>query len=94
MVSIDRLVDIVAGIAGKSVRKHHIAGPTGVRGRKSDNNLIREKLGWLPSTALADGLRPTYAWIHKQVMQEIRPNDHAACGLPAVSNELSQGLAH
>ena len=48
MVTIDRLVDIVAGIAGKSVRKRHIEGPTGVRGRKSDNQLIREKLGWSP----------------------------------------------
>ena len=60
MVTIDRLVDIVAGIAGKSVHKRHIDGPTGVRGRKSDNRLIRRKLGWAPSTALVNGLRPTY----------------------------------
>ena len=44
MVAIDRLVDMVAGIAGKSVRKRHIEGPTGVRGRNSDNHLIRAKL--------------------------------------------------
>ena len=43
MVAIDRLVDMVAGIAGKSVRKRHIEGPTGVRGRNSDNHLIRAK---------------------------------------------------
>jgi nucleoside-diphosphate-sugar epimerase len=72
MVTIDRLVDIVAGIAGKTLTKHHIDGPTGVRGRNSDNRLIREKLGWAPSTVLADGLRPTYEWINRQVMRNAR----------------------
>ncbi len=70
MVTIDELVDIVAGIAGKSVRKHHIEGPTGVRGRNSDNRLIRAKLGWSPSTVLVNGLRPTYEWIHAQVRKK------------------------
>jgi GDP-D-mannose 3', 5'-epimerase len=59
MVTINQLVDMVAGIAGKVVRKRHIQGPLGVRGRNSDNRLIREKLGWPPSTALIEGLRPT-----------------------------------
>jgi len=44
MVTIDQLVDIVAGIAGKTIEKRHIDGRTGVRGRNSDNRLIREKL--------------------------------------------------
>jgi nucleoside-diphosphate-sugar epimerase len=74
MVTINRLVDIVAGIAGKSVRKRHIDGPTGVRGRKSDNHLIREKLGWSPSTVLVDGLRPTYEWIGTQAMRNVQSN--------------------
>ena len=74
MVTINRLVDIVAGVAGKSVRKRHIDGPTGVRGRKSDNHLIREKLDWSPSTALVDGLRPTYEWIRAQVMRNLQSN--------------------
>jgi GDP-D-mannose 3',5'-epimerase len=77
MVTIDRLVDMVAGIAGKSVHKRHIDGPTGVRGRNSDNHLIREKLGWAPSTALVDGLRPTYEWIRMQVMRNARASEHA-----------------
>jgi GDP-D-mannose 3', 5'-epimerase len=94
MVTIDRLVDIAADIAGKAVRKCHIAGPTGVRGRKSDNNLIRRKLGWAPSTALTDGLRPTYEWIHMQATQNNRPNGHAVAALPVVQNELSQALTH
>jgi nucleoside-diphosphate-sugar epimerase len=72
MVAIDRLVDMVAGIAGKSVRKRHIEGPTGVRGRNSDNHLIRAKLNWSPSTLLVDGLRPTYEWIRSQVMHNAR----------------------
>src|SRR5262249_57526455 len=61
--------DIVAVIAGKSIKKRHIDGPTGVRGRNSDNRLIREKLSWSPSTILVDGLRPTYAWISGQLMR-------------------------
>ena len=74
MVTINRLVDIVAGVAGKSVRKRHIDGPTGVRGRKSDNHLIRERLNWSPSTALVDGLRPTYEWIRAQAMRNLQSN--------------------
>jgi nucleoside-diphosphate-sugar epimerase len=72
MVTIDQLVDIVAGIAGKTLKKRHIDGPTGVRGRNSDNRLIREKLNWSPSTVLVDGLRPTYDWISSQVLRNSR----------------------
>jgi nucleoside-diphosphate-sugar epimerase len=75
MVSIDQLVDVVAGIAGKSLRKRHVDGPTGVRGRNSDNRLIREKLNWSPSTVLVDGLHPTYAWISGQVMRNSQSRD-------------------
>jgi nucleoside-diphosphate-sugar epimerase len=72
MVTLDKLVDIVAGIAGKSIEKRHVDGPTGVRGRNSDNRLIREKLNWSPSTILVNGLRPTYAWISSQAMRNAR----------------------
>jgi GDP-D-mannose 3', 5'-epimerase len=67
MVSINELVRIVAGIAGKKVRIEHVDGPQGVRGRNSDNSLCREVLGWEPPTALAEGLTPTYRWIEQQV---------------------------
>ena len=77
MVTIDALVDIVAQIAGKTVKKRHVPGPTGVRGRNSDNRLIREKLGWAPSTKLVDGLRPTYEWIEGQVMRNARTANEA-----------------
>ena len=84
MVTIDRLVDIVAGIAGRNIRKRHIDGPTGVRGRNSDNRLIREKLGWSPSTKLVDGLRPTYEWISSQVMRNAR-GDGETLQIPVVA---------
>jgi nucleoside-diphosphate-sugar epimerase len=74
MVTINQLVDSVAGIARKTLRKRHIDGPTGVRGRNSDNRLIREKLNWSPSTLLLDGLQATYGWINNQVMRNARPN--------------------
>ena len=69
-VTIDELVLVVAGIAGKSVRIAHVPGPVGVRGRNSDNALIRRALGWTPSRPLVDGLRKTYAWVQEQVDKE------------------------
>ncbi len=67
MVSINRLAEIVMGVAGKNLSLRHIEGPLGVRGRNSDNRLIREKLGWAPSAPLEDGLRKTYEWIEAQL---------------------------
>jgi nucleoside-diphosphate-sugar epimerase len=54
-------------IAGKKLSIKHIKGPTGVRGRNSDNRLIQAKLGWAPSQKLRDGMAKTYAWINAQV---------------------------
>jgi nucleoside-diphosphate-sugar epimerase len=67
MVTINHLVDIVSEIAGKRLAKNHIKGPTGVRGRNSDNALIKEKLGWAPSEPLWKGLEKTFAWVNQQV---------------------------
>jgi GDP-D-mannose 3', 5'-epimerase len=86
MVTIDRLVDIVAGIASKSVHKRYVDGPIGVRGRKSDNHLIRQELGWAPSTALVNGLRPTYEWIRTQVMRDASASKHAPQGVSDLEN--------
>ena len=64
LVSINRLVDIVEDIAGiKLKRKYNLAAPKGVRGRNSDNTLIKARLGWAPSIALRTGMEKTYAWI-------------------------------
>ena len=67
MVTINELVDIVASIAGKRIFKKHVDGPQGVRGRNSDNRLIKEKLQWTPSRPLRMGLEATYGWIESQV---------------------------
>jgi nucleoside-diphosphate-sugar epimerase len=67
MVTINQLAEIIMDIAGKRVGIKHIPGPLGVRGRNSDNRLIREKLGWEPSAPLRDGLAKAYAWIAQQV---------------------------
>lgn len=70
MVSINELVDIVSEIAGKTIEKNHIPGPLGVRGRNSDNNLIKKKLSWAPSLSLKDGLTVTYKWISEQIEKQ------------------------
>ena len=67
MVSINRLAEMIMEIAGKKQSIRHIPGPLGVRGRNSDNRLIKEKLGWAPSAPLAEGLKKTYAWIEEMV---------------------------
>ena len=67
MVTINQLAAIVMDIAGKSLTMKHVPGPLGVRGRNSDNRLIREKLGWAPSCPLREGLERTYSWISAQV---------------------------
>ncbi|MEO7673708.1 MAG: NAD-dependent epimerase/dehydratase family protein [Pyrinomonadaceae bacterium] len=67
MVTINQLADIVADISGISISKKHIDGPQGVRGRNSDNDKLREVLGWEPQISLEDGLKRTYAWIEAEV---------------------------
>jgi len=67
MVTINKLAEIAMEAAGKRLKIKHIDGPLGVRGRNSDNKLIKEKLGWAPSQPLKDGIAKTYAWINEQV---------------------------
>jgi GDP-D-mannose 3',5'-epimerase len=69
MVTINQLVSMAAEIAGKKLTVVHIDGPTGVRGRNSDNRLIKERLGWAPSQSLRAGLEKTYAWVERQVLR-------------------------
>ena len=70
MVTINQLVDTAAKVAGKKISKNHIDGPLGVRGRNSNNDLIREKLGWDYEQSLEEGIRKTYEWIKWQVLKE------------------------
>jgi nucleoside-diphosphate-sugar epimerase len=67
MVTINKLVDIVSEVANKTIKVNHIDGPTGVRGRNSDNKLIREKLDWNYEMTLKDGIEKTYRWIARQI---------------------------
>jgi len=67
MVTINRLAEMAAQISGKTLTIRHIDGPLGVRGRNSDNRLIREKLGWEPVQPLLRGMESTYAWIAERV---------------------------
>jgi GDP-D-mannose 3', 5'-epimerase len=67
MISINDLARMVMEISGKKLTIKNIPGPTGVRGRKSDNKLIMEKLGWKPSLPLVEGMRKTYKWIDAKV---------------------------
>ena len=67
MISINDLTKLVIEIAGKRARIKNINGPQGVRGRNSDNTLIKEKLGWQPTQPLSIGLEKTYKWINEQV---------------------------
>src|SRR5258708_6301143 len=66
-VTINGLAELIMDIAGKKLSINHIPGPLGVRGRNSDNHLIRAKLGWEPTQPLRKGLERTYAWIAEQV---------------------------
>jgi GDP-D-mannose 3', 5'-epimerase len=75
MVTIDRLAEMILNIAGKKARLHHISGPVGVRGRNSDNRLLREKISWAPSRPLEEGLACTYAWIRAQVENGLHDKD-------------------
>lgn len=67
MVSINKLAEMVIEISGKKIKIRNVPGPEGVKGRNSDNRLIKEKLGWEPNYPLKDGLIITYKWISEQV---------------------------
>jgi nucleoside-diphosphate-sugar epimerase len=68
MVTINRLVDMIAAIAGVSLVKKYIPGPQGVRCRNSDNTRLCEVLGWKPRIGLEEGLRRTYHWIEQEII--------------------------
>jgi len=72
MVSIDELVEIAAKVAKKVVRKvYNLDAPRGVMGRNSNNDLIREKLGWDYKQTLEEGITKTYGWISYEISKEL-----------------------
>lgn len=74
MVTINKLAEMIMGIAGKELNIRHVPGPLGVRGRNSDNELIFSKLGWKPQKPLIKGLEVTYRWISEQVKSGKKDN--------------------
>ncbi len=74
MVTINQLVDTAAKVSGKTVEKNHIDGPLGVRGRNSNNDVVRRELGWDYSQTLEEGIRKTYAWISEQIAEKNNEN--------------------
>ncbi len=72
MISINDLARMVIDISGKDIEIRNVPGPTGVRGRNSDNRLIEQQLGWKPSRPLREGMEKTYTWIVQQVKTKAR----------------------
>src|SRR5579872_2017296 len=73
MVTINQLAEMVSRIAGFRIEKKHVPGPMGVRGRNSDNTLLRQVLGWEPEISLEEGLSRTYQWIEEQAAKSQKP---------------------
>lgn len=70
MITINQLADLVAAAAGIEIVKKHVEGPQGVRGRNSDNQMLREVLDWEPQVSLETGLARTYPWIEQRVREK------------------------
>ena len=87
LISINELADMVAGVAGIPIVVKHVPGPQGVRGRNSDNTLLRSVLGWEPEVSLDDGMALTYSWIEDQVKAS-SSSRHAGTG--RVAEEATQ----
>jgi GDP-D-mannose 3', 5'-epimerase len=77
LISINALADLVADAAGITVKKRHVPGPQGVRGRNSDNSRLRDVLEWEPEISLEEGISRTYAWVEQQVAQSLRSQEGA-----------------
>lgn len=72
LITIEELAKMIIKISGKTLSITNISGPQGVRGRKSDNNLLYEKLSWAPSRPLAEGIEKTYKWIEEERISKIQ----------------------
>jgi nucleoside-diphosphate-sugar epimerase len=86
LVTINQLIDVVEEIAGIKVQRHYdLSAPKGVRGRNSDNTLIRQRLGWEPTTPLRVGMEKTYRWIYDR-MSAVDPETRGASEASTVSS--------
>lgn len=87
MISMNDMVELASSFEKKTVKINHIPGPEGVRGRNSDNTLIKQVLGWVPPTPLKDGMECTYRWIKAQIDEERAQGIHVDY---TVSNVVEQ----
>lgn len=71
MISINNLAKLIIKTSGKNITLKNIDGPTGVRGRNSDNALYSEKIGWVPDAPLNEGIAKTFGWIAEQVKLKV-----------------------
>jgi nucleoside-diphosphate-sugar epimerase len=74
MIAINELAKMAIKLSGKDISIKNVTGPTGVRGRNSDNNLIQKEMGWAPSLPLQEGMARTYTWINTQVEKAKQKN--------------------
>jgi GDP-D-mannose 3', 5'-epimerase len=75
MISINGLARLIMAVAERNLSIRHVAGPLGVRGRNSDNRLIRERLGWRPLQSLREGIAKTYRWVAEQARGGLADSD-------------------
>ena len=74
LISINDLAKMIIEISGKNIKIKHIEGPMGVRGRRSDNKLMKEVLGWVPKMELFEGIELTYKWLMRELDNKIHRN--------------------
>lgn len=93
MISINQLVDMVANIAGKKIRKRYdLTKPQGVRGRNSDNTRLEQVLGWKAKVSLEEGLEKTYRWIEGQV-KAVKPERSVFDPMQAAQADLDAAIS-
>lgn len=93
MIDMNELANFAMSLDSKELPIKHIPGPQGVRGRNSDNTMIKERLGWAPSISIKDGLRPTFTWIKEQIGLESKAgNDVAQYGSSTVVVQVTDTL--
>ena len=90
VISVNDTVMLICEIVGKNVTINHIPGPEGVRGRNSDNTLIKDVLNWVPSTPLKEGLKLTYEFIQRELEKERKNNQGVDLSSYALSEIVSQ----
>lgn len=90
MVDMNAFAKLAMSFEGKDLPIKHIPGPQGVRGRNSDNTMIKARLGWAPSISIKTGLKQTHAWIKEQIQAELGKEGEAAAAKYATSEVVVQ----